>query len=56
MVSTLLSTIIAVLVVRENKDLSYQLGICYQISLQLRLAAPEEVPIIDSSMRKEARL
>ena len=44
MLRTLLSTIIAVLVLRENKDLFYQRGECYPISLQLRLAAPEEVP------------
>jgi hypothetical protein len=56
MVSTLPITIIAVLVVWENKDLFYQLGVCYQISLQLRLAAPQEVPIIASSMKKENKL
>jgi hypothetical protein len=34
----------------------YQLGVGYQISLQLRLATTEEVPILESSMRKETRL
>jgi hypothetical protein len=53
MLSTLLSTIIVVLVVRENKDL---LGVCYQISPQLRLSRQEEVSIIESSMRKESSL
>ena len=56
MLSTLLSTIIAVLVVRENKDLFYQIGECYPISPQLRLSGPEEVLIIEYSMRKETRL
>ena len=56
MLSTLLSTIIAVLVVRENKDLFYQIGECYPISPQLRLSGPEEVLIIEYSMRKETSL
>jgi hypothetical protein len=56
MVNTLLSTIIAVLVVRENKDLFYQIGECYPISPQLRLSGQEEVPIIEYSMRKETSL
>ena len=47
-VSTLLSIITAVLVVRENKDLFYQIGECYPISPQLRLSRQEEVSIIES--------
>ena len=56
MVSALPSTITALLVVRENKDLFYQIGDCYPISPQLRLSGQEEVPIIESSMRKETSL
>ena len=56
MFSILPNTIIAVLVVRENKDLFYQIGECYPISPQLRPLGQEEVSIIESSIRKETSL
>jgi hypothetical protein len=53
MLSTLLSTIIAVLVVRENKDLFYQIGECYPNSLQIRLSGQEEAPSL--SLQRERK-
>ena len=56
MVSILPNTIITLLGSNGKQRPKYQLGVYYRISLQIRPAAPEEVSIIESSMRKETSL